>query len=59
MAQFYGAMTAEFAILSEIVANRLAFAASPATLAFSEEEIVMETPFDSVDLFVTGLRAWA
>jgi hypothetical protein len=31
----------EFAILSEIVASRVAFAARPATPAFKEEEIVI------------------
>jgi hypothetical protein len=35
--------------LSEIVANLLAFAASPTTLAFKEDEIVIAMPFDSVD----------
>jgi len=34
-----------FAILSEIVASRDAFEASPATEAFREEEIVMAWPF--------------
>jgi hypothetical protein len=32
-------------MLSEIVARRLAFAPSPATLAFKEEEIVITVPF--------------
>jgi hypothetical protein len=35
----------EFAMLSEIVARRLALAASPATLAFKEEEIVIGLAF--------------
>jgi len=35
----------EFAILSEMVANLLAFAANPATPALSEEEIVILLAF--------------
>jgi hypothetical protein len=35
----------EFAILSEIDANRVEFADRPEIPALSEEEIVMDTPF--------------
>jgi hypothetical protein len=36
---------AELAMLSEMVASRFAFAFSPATPAFSEEEIVIDGAF--------------
>jgi hypothetical protein len=39
----------EFAMLSEIVASRVAFAFRPAKPAFSEEEIVIDTAFLQVD----------
>jgi hypothetical protein len=48
---------AEFAMLSEIVAKLLAFAASPATLAFNEEEIVMDAPFTAATCLMQQLRA--
>jgi hypothetical protein len=47
----------EFAMLSAMVARRLALAASPATPAFSEEEMVMDAPFCCVDLFDDSHRA--
>ena len=40
-----GPEVAELAMLSEMVASRFAFAFSPATPAFSEEEIVIDGAF--------------
>jgi hypothetical protein len=43
-------------MLSEIVANRVAFADNPATPAFREEEIVISGPFCfRNDYFLQGL----
>ena len=50
-------VVAEFAMLSDIVAKRLAFAASPATLAFNEEEIVMNKPFNAATGVMQQIRA--
>jgi hypothetical protein len=44
-------------MLSDIVAKRLAFAASPATLAFNEEEIVMNKPFNAATGVMQQIRA--
>jgi hypothetical protein len=42
-------------MLSEIVARRVALAFNPATLAFSEEEIVIVAPFCCFDTFVARM----
>ena len=46
----------EFEILSEMVANREAFAAKPATLAFKEEEIDIRKSLSASDNDVTSCR---
>ncbi len=44
--------------MSEMLANRVALAVSPATPAFNEDEIVIDTPFCSAGLdLVTGNTA--
>jgi hypothetical protein len=46
----------EFAMLSAIVASLFAFAFKPATPAFSEEEIVIDSAFLQLDLCGLTLR---